>query len=121
MYRSNSELLLAFQLQKNSPLYQDDKIIITNEFFAKQGENQIFVVDGILDVVPFVQKVNGIIDYVSLIFLYYDGKRYEIKYRRPFGVFNMQEKVNNVQSAANIIASKSQNFRKYPSYRLTLR
>ncbi|MBR3968996.1 MAG: hypothetical protein IKJ93_05355 [Clostridia bacterium] len=117
-YPSHNELLSAFYLQKNAPLYQDDKIIITNEFLAKQKEGKIFIIDGILDVVSFTQKANGIITYVSLIFLYYDGKRYEIKYRRPLGISNMQEKANNVNSAATIIATKSINFRKYPSYRL---
>lgn len=117
-YGSNEEMLAAFHLQKTSPLYQDKKIIITNDFLT-QGEDTIFIINGILDVIPFVQKVNGIIDYVSLNFLYYDGKRYEIKYRRSLGFSDMQERVNSIKLAANIIATKSANFRKYPSYSLT--
>lgn len=118
-YSSSEELLNAFYSQKGTPLYQDDKIIITNDFLANQKENKIFIISGILDAVPFVNKVNGVIDYVSLIFLYYDGRRYEIKYRHPLGIFDMQSKANNINFAANIIATKSENFRKYPSYRLT--
>ena len=118
-YDSAEELSAAFNLQKHNILYQDNKITITNDFIKEEKNGQVFIIDGVLDAVLFVQKVNGIIDYVSLIFLYYDGNRCEIKYRRPLGISNMQEKADNICQAVNIISNKSENFRKYPAYRLT--
>ena len=118
-YHSYEELVVAFNAQTPSSLYQDDKIIITNEFLAKHDGKDIYIIDGILDVQSIVHSVNGVIDYVSLAFLYCDGKRYQIKYRRPLGFKpRMREKADSVNRAANILANRSKNFRKYPSYRL---
>ena len=117
-YGSPAELAFAFEAQKANALYRDEKVTITDTFIQRTDDNKIFMVDGVLDVVSYVQKANGIIEYVSLIFLYYDGNRYEIKYRRPLGVSDMQKKAAEINYAANIIAKNSKHFRKYPAYRL---
>lgn len=117
-YDSYDALSAAFDAQTNNVLYQDNRITITTSFIKSHRDNSIFIIDGVLDVVSFVQKVNGIVDYVSLIFLYYDGNRYEIKYKRSFGISNMEENASNINLAANIIANRSPNFRKHPAYRL---
>ena len=117
-YDSPAELSAAYNTQKSNALYQDDKITITATFIQTKDNGKIFMVDGVLDAGLYVQKVNGVIDYLSFIFLYYDGKRYEIKYRRPWGISDMQKKVQEVKIAANIIARTSKNFRRYPAYRL---
>lgn len=117
-YGSPAELAAAFDVQKSNALYQDDKVIITTTFVQMKENYKIFMVDGILDAGIYIQKVNGVIDYISFIFLYYDGKRYEIKYNRPWGISDMQKKAEEVNFAANILASESKNFRKHPAYRL---
>ena len=118
-YHSIEELSAAFNSQKHNILYQDDEITITNGFMKEKGSGRVFIIDGILDAVSYVHKVNGIINYVSLIFLYYNGNSYKIKYERPLGISNMQKIVDSTSHAVNIIATKSENFRKYPAYRLT--
>ena len=117
-YGSPAELVAAFEAQEPNALYRDKKVTITTTFIQNEDDHKIFVIDGVLDVISYVQKANGIIEYVSLIFLYYDGNRYEIKYRRPLGISDMQKKAAEVNYAANIIAKNSKNFRKYPAYRL---
>lgn len=117
-YGSPAELASAFEAQKANALYRDEKVTITATFIQKQDDYKIFMVDGVLDVISYVQKANGIIEYVSLIFLYYDGNRYEIKYRRPLGISDMQKKAAEANRAANIIATNGKNFRRYPAYRL---
>ena len=114
-YKTADEMIIAYCQQKQMPIYQDEKIIVTEEFVA-ETEGKIYLINGILDVIPFVSKVNGFIEYVSLVFLYYDGKRYEIQYRNQLGGSNLKEKANQIQYVANIIARKSVNFRKYPAY-----
>ncbi len=117
-YVSREEMSAAFNSERPNPLFQDDDFVITKSFFISSRENTLFFTNGILDVKPVVQKVNGIIDYVSLSILYYDGKKYEFKFRRPLGFSNMKEKANKIELVANIIASNSDNFRKYPTFRL---
>lgn len=117
-YGSPAELSAAYEAQKSNALYQDDKISITYTFLHIKDNYKIFMVDGVLDAGVYTQKVNGVIDYVSFIFLYYDGKRYEIKYKRPLGISDMQKKIQEVKTAASILAVTSKNYRKYPAYRL---
>lgn len=114
-YKTVVEMRNAFKEQKKNCIYADEDFIITEDFFASLSENSLLITNGILDVKTLVSKVNGVIEYVSLSVLYYDGEKYEFEIRRPLGISHMKEKVNSVQQVANIIANKSENFRKYPS------
>ena len=116
-YNSFEAMQTTYSIEKQSPLFADDDFIITKSFLVRSNENSPFVLNCILDAKVVVQKVNGIIDYVTLSILYYDGKKYEFKFNRPLGFSNMQEKVNKIEYVANIIASNSANFRKHPSCR----
>lgn len=117
-YNSQKEMQAAFDIEKQNPLFEDDDFVITKSFLASPTKISLFIVNGILDVKTLVHKVNGIIDSVTLSVLYYDGKKYEFKFDRPFGFSNMQEKANKIELVANIVASNSENFRKYPTCRL---
>lgn len=113
-YKSQEEMRSAFYSERQSSVFQDNDFVITQCFFVSSKKDTVFYINGILDVKPVVHMVNGIIDYVTLFILYYDGKKYEFKFRRPLGISNMQEKANKIEFVANIIASNSDNFRKYP-------
>lgn len=117
-YKSQEQMKSAFNAEKQDTVFQDDDFTITKSFLVSSTENTVFYINGIIDVKPVVQKVNGIIDYVTLYVLYCDGKKYEFKFRRPLGFSNMQEKANKIELVANIIARNSDNFRKYPTCRI---
>ena len=117
-YNSQEEMQAAFDIEKQTPLFKNDDFFITKSFFTSPSKISIFIINGVLDVKTLVHKVNGIVDSVTLSILYYDGKKYEFKIDRPFGVSNMQEKATRVEFVANIIAANSKNFRKYPTCRL---
>ena len=117
-YGTNDDIVGSFEQQKCDPLYQDEKIIITNDFVSLHGNKKVFLIDGVLDVVAFVSKANGVIEWVKLIILYYDGKKYEVVFRRSPMRLRMKEIANSVNRAANIIAIKSENYRRYPFFKL---
>lgn len=117
-YESQKEMISAFNEEKKTAIFQDDDFVITRSFFVSLTENTVFYLNGIVDAKPVVQKINGVIEYVNLHILYCDGIEYEFKIcRKPLEMINMQEKANKIEFVANIIASKSENFRKYPTYR----
>ena len=68
--------------------------------------------DEIADITHLVHKTNFVIDYISIIALYSDGKKYEIKYRRHLGISNMEEKAKTTQAIANVLATNCDNLRK---------
>ena len=109
----------ALNAQLNNIYYQDEKIVVTSSFLGVYKDERIFLLDGILDVVSYEHRLNGFIDYVSLIFLYCDGMRYDIEYRDSmFGMgCDLKKKSNDINIVANIIARRSRYFRKHSEYR----
>ena len=119
-YKSQEEMQAAFNIEKQTPFFADEEFVITSSFFECSSKKNLFVINGILDLKIHIQKVNGAIDYVNLGILYYDGRRYDLKFNRPLGFSSekkIQEKIKKIEFIANIIASNSENFRKYPTCR----
>lgn len=117
-YNSQANMNEAFNEERQNAIFEDNDFVITKSFFFCSTKDHLFIIDGILDVKLILHKVNGIIDYVSLSILYYDGKKYEFKFNRSLGISNMQEKVDKVELVANLVARYSDNFRKYSTCRL---
>lgn len=118
-YKTHEQMVAVYNTQRHIVLYKDKKIFITPDFIVTQSGRKLFLIDGVLDVIPFVQKTNGIVSHISLNILYYDGKRYEFRQNHPFGVVtDMQEEIKGICYAANIIANKSKNYAKFPNYKL---
>lgn len=101
-----------FYDQVNKKLFEDEKIILTPELFIKKDNYEdTFLNSEILDVTHLIHKTNFVIDYVSITILYSDGKNYEIKYKRPLGISDMEKKAKNVLLVANILANNCENLR----------
>lgn len=117
-YKSHEEIRIAYDNERQHPIFQDDDFTITQSFLIGPNEFTIFYIDGILDAKPVVQKVNGVVDYVSLYILYCDGRKYEFKIERTLGFSNMKKEVEKIEFVANTIAHNSNNFRKYPNCKI---
>lgn len=78
----------------------------------KNNYEQTLINDEIADITHLVHKTNFVIDYISIIALYSDGKKYEIKYRRPLGISNMEEKAKTTTAIVNVLAANCNNLRK---------
>ena len=118
-YSTHTEMFSAAKKEKQTKLYEDDQIFITESFLG--SGNFILLLDGILDASVTVHKTNGITERIELIVLYYDGEKTTFEYRRPVGFSGssaMQEQAKKLEIALNIIAKKSRLFRKYDCCRL---
>lgn len=109
-YQSIAEMRKALKEQLNIKLYEDEELIITQDFLVEKDRlSDPYLINGILDVKPFGSKVNGVFEYVSLIILYYDGNKYELRYNKVFG---NKEKLDELVEVANIVANISKNYKK---------
>lgn len=113
--RVGNKLQIAnyFEEQLNQIIIEDENVIITPELFVfKKNYEQTLINDEIADVTHLIHKTNFAIDYISIIVLYSDGKKYEIKYKRPFGPYDMNKKAKDTSIIANILANNCNNLRK---------
>lgn len=102
-----------FDDQLKQTIIEDEKIIVTPDLLIlKHNYEQTLINDEITDITHLVHKTNFVIDYISIIALYSDGKKYEVKYRRPLGISNMEEKAKTTTAIANVLATNCNNLRK---------
>ena len=118
-YATYNEMFAAFKKERQTKLYEDDQIFLTDSFLG--SDNFCLLIDGILDARVIVHKTNGVTEKVELIILYYDGEKTTFDYRRPVGLSGhkaMIECTHNLEVALNLVAQKSKLFRKYDCCRL---
>ena len=110
---NKQQIASYFDDQLKQAIIEDEKIIVTSELLiVKNNYEQTLINDEIADITHLLHKTNFVIDYISIIALYSDGKKYEIKYRRPLGISNMEEKAKTTTAIANILAANCNNLRK---------
>ena len=110
---NKQQIASYFDDQLKQAIIEDEKIIVTPELLiVKNNYEQTLINDEIADITHLVHKTNFVIDYISIIALYSDGKKYEIKYRRPLGISNMEEKAKTTTAIANVLATNCNNLRK---------
>ena len=110
---NKQQIASYFDDQLKQAIIEDEKIIVTPELLiVKNNYEQTLINEEIADITHLVHKTNFVIDYISIIALYSDGKKYEIKYRRPLGISNMEEKAKTTTATANILAANCNNLRK---------
>ena len=110
---TRAQIANYFEDQLKQIIIEDEKIIVTPDLLIlKNNYEQTLINDEIADITHIVHKTNFVIDYISIIALYSDGKKYEIKYRRPLGISNMEEKAKTTQAIVNVLAANCDNLRK---------
>lgn len=110
---TRAQIANYFEDQLKQKIIEDEKIIVTPDLLVlKNNYEQTLINDEIADITHLVHKANFVIDYISIIALYSDGKKYEIKYRRHLGISNMEEKAKTTQAIANVLAANCDNLRK---------
>ena len=114
-FSSDAEMRNAYKAQMQNSIYSDEDFVITEDFFAARQQGVLFIVNGILDVKVQVNKVNGIIARVSLDILYYDGEKYEFCFGQSFET-PIKQKLDTLQLIANILAQRSENYRKHSNF-----
>lgn len=112
-YASDEEMNKAFHIQKDDCIFDDGRIVITDEFMADTYDKHLFLINGIIDAESTVHKENGIIKKVTLSIVYLDGERYKMVYYRENETATMRERAEWLAEATSLIASRSVNFRKH--------
>lgn len=111
-YKNQAEMCKAMQEQKEYKIYEDDELFITEEFLVvKSMPSYPFLLNGILDVKPYMNRVNGVVDKIGIMILYYDGYKQDFRYDKSLGD-DMNYKWEGIKVASNIIANKSKNYKK---------
>lgn len=111
-YGTKEHIAKYFCDQIAKTLFEDEKVIVTPELFInKNNYEDTFLNSEILDIEHLIHKVNTVIDFISITILYSDGKYYKIKYKRPLGFFDMEEKAKSVLKVANTLAVNCENLR----------
>ena len=115
---NRAQIANYFSEQLKQTIVEDEKVIITPDLYVlKSNYEQTLINDEIIDITHLVHKTNFVIDYISIIVRYSDGKKYKVKYRRPLGISNMEQKAKNTRIIANILAENCKNLRKNGCYK----
>ncbi len=112
-YANMREMREAYDKEKPFPLYNDGKLIVTENFVEYRKKYKLFDIHGILDAKVITYRVNYSIEAVKVQLIYMDGERYTITYRSLTEKGRMKDRSQTMINAANIIASRSKNFRRH--------
>ena len=112
-YANMREMREAYDKQKPFALYDDGKLMITEGFVEDRKKHKLFDIHGILDAEVITYRINYSIEAVKVRLVYMDGERYTITYRSLTEKGRMKDRSKTMGNIANLIASRSKNFRRH--------